>query len=127
MKTKCGSLPNPETAYAGPLSAWSSSGIWVSTVPMAWRPAQRSVWSCWREQMLPRWRWSIAKDLGSVTPMLLTFASPERVQRSNRRRGFRLLAVAFLLPNWRTAILGLNGRVAQLTAWNLELKLETVP
>ena len=52
------------------------------------------------EQMLPRWRWSIAKAFGRVTETDLMLASPGRVRRSNCSSGswlrLRRLAAAEL-------------------------------
>ena len=31
--------PNPETAYTGPFSGASSSGVFVTASPIGWRPA----------------------------------------------------------------------------------------
>src|SRR3978361_1545996 len=77
--------------------------------------------------MLPRWRWSIAKAFGSVTATDLMLASPGRVLRSNWMLGSWLRGVCPRPPSWVIVILGLKGRVAQLTAWKGEEKSATVP
>src|SRR5215213_10610469 len=75
--------------------------------------------------MLPRWRWSISKAVGSVTDKALMLASPGRVRRSNWRLG--LLERFVFLPSWRTVIDGLNLRFEQFTAMNGEKKSLIVP
>ena len=99
----------------GPLSGWSSSGVFTQTLPIGWRPAHRSLPAVTREQMLNRWRWSIWKALGRVTVTDFRFASPSRVRRSNWSRGFWERWSDG--RHWRTVIVGLNPRSAQLTAW----------
>ena len=86
-------------------------------MPIAWRPAHRSAASWAFEQMLPRWRWSIAKAFGSVTATDLMLASPGAGPQVELERRVLAARVVFLPPSCLTVIVGLNGRVSQLTAW----------
>ena len=71
-------------------------------------PAHSVSTSSFSEQMLPRWRWSIAKACGRVTARDLMLASPGRVRRSKRSCGFFARFVSLRPPTCRTVIFGLK-------------------